>query len=400
MENMKNLKFLHVCTIDTGGAYNGAKRQHEMLIEHGIRSNILVRTKLSDRSDVYEALSGSGIIFSKIKNIFNLVLKKGEVKRDIFGTDISKHPLVKEADVIVLHWISTFLSPKEIYKLTKLDNKKVIFFLHDMWLFTGGCHVDRRCCGYINDCNACPMAGISAHRSFNHKLKFIRKSNLMIAGPSHWIVEEAGKSRITLGKYVIYLPNTYNPKVFFPRDNVDEIKRKYCFSKEKKLIMFAAADNGVANYNKGFSYLLEALKILDMSDKQLIIIGKADKTKELLDEYDVITPGLISDEDELAQIYSVVDVFVNPSLQESFGYTVCEAMACGTPATAFSVGGMLDQITHGFNGYLAEYANSIDLAKGIEDCLMHKDYSINASESAKAFEYNEVYKYFENIFND
>lgn len=394
---MNDMKFLHVCTIDTGGAYNGAKRQHEMLIEHGIQSKILVRTKSSDNPDVYEALSGGMRALSKVKNVINLALKKGEVKRDRFGTDITNNPLVKEADIIVLHWISTFLSPKEILKLSQLENKKVIFFMHDMWLFTGGCHVDKRCCGYEKNCVACPMAGKWAKSSFNHKLKYLSKANLLITGPSHWIVEEAKKSIITKDKKVVYIPNAFNSRVFYPRENIDEIRHKYGFSSNKKLIMFAAADTGVANENKGFSYLLDALKCIEMSDKQLVIIGRSDKTKEFLEGYDVCTPGLISDENVLAEIYSCADVFVNPSLQESFGYTVCEAMACGTPAVAFAVGGMLDQIVHKQNGYLAEYKNSTDLAEGIEDCLFHKEYSSKAAISAKAFDYDEVYKYINNI---
>ena len=216
---MKKLKFLHVCTIDTGGAFNGAKRQHEMLIEHGYQSKILVRTKSSDNPDVYEALYGGMRAISKVKNVLNLALKKGEVKRDRFGTDLTNNQLVKEADIIVLHWISTFLSPKEILKLSRLENKKVIFFMHDMWLFTGGCHVDRRCCGYERNCVDCPMAGKWASISFKYKYKYMKKADFSILGPSHWIVEEAKKSIITENKDVLYLPNTFDSKMFYPREN-------------------------------------------------------------------------------------------------------------------------------------------------------------------------------------
>lgn len=388
---MKNLKFLHVCTIDTGGAFNGAKRQHEMLIEHGFESKILVRTKLSDNSDVYEALSGKGVINSKLKNGLNLVLKKGEVKRDRFGTDISKHPLVKEADIIILHWISTFLAPKEILKLTKLENKKIYFFMHDMWLFTGGCHVDRRCCGYEKKCIACPMAGKWASISFNYKYKYLRKADFFILGPSHWIVNEAKKSIITENKDVLYLPNTFDSKVFYPRECVEDIKKKYGFSTNKRLIMFAAADVGIANRNKGFGYLLEALKLLDMSDKQFVVIGKYENINVMLEGYDYVTMGMIYDEDILAQIYSACDVFVNPSLQESFGYTVCESMACGTPSVAFAVGGMLDQIKSMENGYLSDFCNVESLADGINYVLENLDrLSANAAISAKRFSYDNV----------
>ena len=151
-----DIKCLHICTIDKGGAYKGAKRLNEMLNIHGVDSGILVRTKTSDDVDVYEVFDNTiGKLISKSKNLVNLAYKRGEVKRDVLGSDIRNHPLVKEADVIFLHWVSTFLSPKQIYELSILEGKKTIFWLHDMWLFTGGCHVDRRCGGYKNDCRKC-----------------------------------------------------------------------------------------------------------------------------------------------------------------------------------------------------------------------------------------------------
>lgn len=394
---MKDIKVLHICTIDKGGAFNGARRQHEMLLEYGMESKILVRTKQTDNSEVFEALGSGGKLVSKAKNLINLLLKRGEVKRDRFGTDLTNNQFVKDADIIILHWISTFLSPKEIYVLSKIKNKKIIFFMHDMWLFTGGCHVDRRCGGYVDGCKKCPMAGAAAARSFKYKKKYLAKTDMLIAGPSHWIVDEAKKSSLLEGKEIVYLPNTYDSKVFYPRENTQEIREKYGFSKDKKIILFGAADTGTANSNKGFGYLLDALKQIDMSDIQLVVIGNANGIHEVLTGYDVVTPGFVKDENKLAEIYSAADVFVNPSLQESFGYTVCESMACGTAVVAFAVGGMLDQISHMENGYLAEYQNSNDLAKGINECLSNYSFSFNAAESAKRFDYSEVIKIVDTI---
>ena len=134
--------------------------------------------------------------------------------------------------------------------------------------------------------------------------------------------------------------------------------------------------------------------MIDMSDKQLVVIGTAKNSKEVLKEFDTVFLGYIRDENRLSDIYKAVDVFVNPSLQESFGYTVCESMACATPAVAFAVGGMLDQITHKENGYLAEFKNSDMLAEGIVYCLEHREeLSVMAAETAKRFSYDNVYGY-------
>ena len=393
-------KCIHICTIDKGGAYNGAKRLNEMLTEHGIESKIIVRTKTDDASIAVGTFNNPlQEMISKGKNAINLLCKKGDVKRDVLGTDLRKNPLVKEADVIFIHWISTFLSPKQIYELTCLKGKNVIFWMHDMWLFTGGCHVDRRCGGYVNECSDCLMVGKWAFKSFKKKKEYIKKADMTVCGPSRWIVEEAKKSSILEGKKIEYIPNTYDNRIFNSQCDREKLRKELGLSDSKKLILFGAADTGTANDDKGFTYLIKAIKKLDMSDKQLVVIGNADGAKELLKEYDSVFLGYINDENKLADIYKAVDVFVNPSLQESFGYTVCESMACGTPAVAFSVGGMLDQIDHKANGYLAEFKNSDELADGIDYCLKHREeLSVKASESAKRFSYDNVYGYVEGFF--
>ena len=113
----------------------------------------------------------------------------------------------------------------------------------------------------------------------------------------------------------------------------------------------------------------------------------------------------VNEEEKLAELYSVADVMVVPSLQEVFGYTVCEAMACGTPVVAFSVGGILDQIEHKKNGYLAECRNVKSLAEGIEYCAQNtEELGKNAHRSAQRFSQEfvgEKYKeYFEKILQN
>ena len=252
---------------------------------------------------------------------------------------------------------------------------------------------------YLNECKNCPMAGKYAAKSFDRKKEYIKKSDMTVCGPSRWIVEEAKKSSILEGKKIEYIPNTYDGKIFNSECNRESLRKELGLSPDKRLILFGAADTGTANDDKGFSYLIKAIEQLDMADKQLVVIGNSDDAKETLKEYDSVFLGYIYDEHKLADIYRSADVFVNPSLQESFGYTVCESMACGTPAVAFSVGGMLDQIEHKVNGYLAGFKNSDELALGIDYCLENREeLSKKASESARRFSYDNVYGYVEGFF--
>ena len=93
----------------------------------------------------------------------------------------------------------------------------------------------------------------------------------------------------------------------------------------------------------------------------------------------------------MAEIYNLADVLVNPSTQEAFGYTACEAMACGTPVVAFPVGGLREQIIHLQNGYLAEFQNAQDIAKGIIYCAENREQlGIQARKSTMRYSYENV----------
>ena len=75
--------------------------------------------------------------------------------------------------------------------------------------------------------------------------------------------------------------------------------------------------------------------------------------------------GRISNDRMLSVIYSAADVFVIPSLQESFGQTVTESLACGTPVVGFDTGGIPDMVRPGITGYLAPVGNAAELADAI-----------------------------------
>lgn len=401
------MKVLHITTIDVGGAYKAALRLHESLQLHGVESKILLRTKTKQGNIGEECFANSleaGI--SKAKNVWNLLHAKGEITRDVCGTDISKHKLVQGADIIVLHWINSFLTFRELRKLSDLK-KPILWFMHDMWLFTGGCHIDKYCGRYEEGCGNCPLivshaAKDISYLNFRDKKHLLQNmNNITVAGPSQWIVDCAKKSAILQGKQIICLPNMLNTEIFRPIKNKEELRSRYGMNTKKQVILFGAADSGTENENKGFRYLIEALEELPREEYQLAVFGNTGKNMRLPVGFEISLLGFISEERKLAEIYNTADVFVNPSNQESFGYTTCEAMACGTPVVAFPIGGLKEQITHMHNGYLAEYHNSKDLAEGIKYCTANKEsLSVEAVNSASKYAYQNMVKNYLAVFKE
>lgn len=390
------MKVLHITTIDTGGAYKAANRLHESLQLQGIESKILVRTKLHPMSEVEEAFENPIQAFvSKGKNGINMLFSKGDITFDKFGTDLSKHPLVREASVLVLHWINSFLSYKSIAKLGELG-KPIIWIMHDMWSFTGGCHYDGYCERYTRGCGNCPLIPGDleedlSRQNFLKKTQMVKGLNVTVVGPSEWIAKEAEKSDIFRGKRIIHIANTLNTALFRPLTNKENLRSKYGIGVDKKVILFGAADNGTENEIKGFGFLREALGRLEADKYVLLIFGNTGRHLELPENLEVIKAGFVTEEEKMVELYNAADVLVNPSSQEAFGYTACEALACGTPVVGFPVGGIKEQVLHKENGYLAKFHDSEDLANGIRYCVEHRDtLGEMAHRSAQRYSYENI----------
>lgn len=370
------MKVLHLATIDVGGAYKAAVRINESMRQCGADSEILLRTKLHGDTQGVEIFDHAiQKLLSKSKNVINSFLSQKDIFSDYLGTDVSTHPLVREADVLVLHWVNSFLSYRSVEKLLA-TGKTVIWVMHDMWPFTGGCHCDwyggGYCGGYTHDCGNCPHLNSRkeedlSHRNFMRKVQAVKNGKVIFVGPSRWSVTCARQSKITEGKRIVKIFNPINRNVFYRRDKLQVLRKKYQIPTERKIILFGAvkADNIKI---KGMQYLDEALRGISEKEYAVVIFGNT-KTVHLTNQkLEVRCLGTVEREDELAEVYSCADVFVAPSLQETFGYTVNEALSCGVPVAAFDVGGIKDQVRHQVNGYLAPVGDAQELLRGIRWC--------------------------------
>ena len=396
----KIIKVVHVTTVDSGGAFKAVMRMHQCMNNGEIESSILVRSKNGNAMQVTEVFNSSlQKVISKGKNGLNLLLKRGEIYRNLLGTDISRYSLIQEADVIFLHWINSFLSYQSIKELYKLQ-KPIVWVMHDMWLFTGGCHYDILpdcfCGRYELGCGFCPLAGSYrdndiSKKNYLDKQKLFKSYPFMVTGPSNWIVECAKKSHIFSIQNIQCLPNCYDQSIFYEREDTRSLCEKYNIHTSKKIVLFGSARSTQDNENKGIKYLIDALQKMPINEYFLLVFGTTDSTIFTDMRFDYQLLGYVQNENEMAEIYSIADVYVSPSRQESFGYTVCEAMACGAPVVAFEVGGIKDQIIHKENGYMAKERDVEDLARGIEYCINHSSkLEEMAKLSAHRFSYSSM----------
>jgi glycosyltransferase involved in cell wall biosynthesis len=321
------------------------------------------------------------------------------------GIDISQHPLVQEADIIHLHWINFgFLSIDSLEKLFKL-NKPIVWTLHDMWAFTGGCHHSGDCENYQIACGNCaqyiknPSSEDLSHKVWQQKNAIfnlrLRSGSISIIGCSKWLANRAKKSSLFKDFSVKAIPNPIDISLFSPQ-NKNESRQKLGLPIDKKLILFVAAK--VSVIWKGFSYFQESLEILKSQSTnnqliELIILGESDEEIIKKLPFQSYALGRISDVNQIVSIYSAADVFVTSSIQENLPNTIMEAMACGTPAVGFEVGGIPEMIEHCNNGFLAKYKSAESLAEGINWVL----FEANQTELAKNARQKVVENYSEEV---
>jgi glycosyltransferase involved in cell wall biosynthesis len=207
------------------------------------------------------------------------------------------------------------------------------------------------------------------------KALFSVHHNIHFLSPSKWLADCAQASGLAKDKTIIHIPNVVNERLFKPIDKKNA-KELFNLNINSKTIAFGCLA-GRDNKFKGWEYLERALDIIYCTNKELkidLLVFGSDYDQETVDavRYPVKFLGRINDEVSMVMINNATDVFVSPSLAESFGLSFLENILCNTPVVGFNVGGVPEIVLHKINGYLADYKSAEDLANGILYCLNNK----------------------------
>jgi glycosyltransferase involved in cell wall biosynthesis len=381
------MKIIHISTNDiAGGAARAAYRLHTGLLRLGHDSTMLVKHKLSNDPHVQVFQSGWScwrrlLGFMRARRLARELGRVGGA--GLFSDDRSRFRdavarAVPVCDIVHLHWASLdFLDVGSFLSVMSERGIPVVWTLHDVWPATGGCHYTGGCARFDSGCGNCPQRGSTdpddlSARIFRRKQQavgaFLDKSGcLRVVGNSQWTGRQAAASGILGVCPVSVIHYGLDADVFRPVAG-SGMRETLGISADAPVVLFVAEN--VADQRKGMAHLVKALQRVRQvcPNVRLVCAGRMADSHHF-EGLPVVQVGSIDNDHLLALLFSSADVFVIPSVEEAFGLTALESMACGTPVVGFDTGGIPDMVRPGKTGLLAPVGDVDALAKAIQTII-------------------------------
>lgn len=272
-----------------------------------------------------------------------------------------------DADVVHLHWISFFADYPSFFGSIPND-VPIVWTLHDMNAFTGGCHYSNQCASFRFGCGSCNQIANSGPNdvsaaTFLVKQKALRFKNIHVVTPSDWMRQLAMNSPIWPdGTSFQTIRLGFDLKEFHPIAK-QKAREALGISTDSVLIAFGAED--INNKRKGMHHLLSALTQLHCEKEvECLVFGSGEiEPDDKLPKMHSL--GYVDSVAQQALIYSAADLVVVPSREDNQPQVGLEAMACGTPVVGFDAGGIPEYVNDGTTGLIASLGDETQLADRI-----------------------------------
>ncbi len=305
-------------------------------------------------------------------------------------------------DIIHLHNLhGYYLDIRVLFEFLKNYGKPIVWTLHDCWAFTGHCAYFSfvGCDKWKNGCGQCPQKSAypasflldDSKKSYQEKKRlFTGVHNLTIVTPSDWLNNLAKES--FLGDFPVYtINNGVDLSVFHPVQS--NFKEKHNL-RGKKIVL------GIANVwekRKGLDDFIALSNILS-DDTKIVLVGLTEKQIAALPS-NIIGISRTANINELVELYSAADVFVNPTKEDNFPTVNIEAIACGTPVVTYNTGGSGEMLNEKC-GIVVPMGDVEALAEAIKNINLKSEACINrAEEFEKNKQYNLYMELYKNILN-
>ena len=305
-------------------------------------------------------------------------------------------------DIIHIHNLHGYwINYEKLFKFIRYNDIKVVWTFHDCWAFTGHCvHFDyiscdkwkEGCCrcGQLKEYPASLLLD-GSKKNYKKKKKYFTSLNsdsMVVVTPSEWLGDKVRDSFF----------NKYDIKVI--NNGVDLQKFRYTVSDKRDNIINKGYERiilGVAgdwNDRKGLKYIIDAANL--RKNWTFVVIGRIDNNKKQNSNGNILYIDKTENVEDLAKWYSAADVFVNPTLEDTYPTTNLEAIACHTPVVTFPTGGSGEIIKKTGFGIITTGRTCESLIEGIERVfeknIICNGYTEYIDAERKFYEYIDVYK--------
>ncbi len=420
------MKILLLSTaIEGGGAALAALRLYQALQRSGANVRLLVLRRPKNLSK--DLVEDSNIAFLEDKHINRLkskfffvaerveiMLRNGFKKEQLwqystasFGLNINKHPWVSWADILHLQWINHgMLSLSTIVQL----GKPIVWTLHDLFPVTALAHLPKF------DKHSSPLFSsnyaqeIPLELSCQRKAKIVIRKSFLEQSKIHYIAVSSFVK--DLAEQIIQSNDKERVKVIAPALNLSSYKRKEdqqyfpWYNEREHYILISAArlDDPIkgANLLIKFSQELQIQAPELAAHTTLLLLGNIKEASTFQDlALKHICLGHISETQTLQELYQLADITLSTSLFETFGLTLIESLAMGTPVISFDCGGARDIIQNGKNGYLIEAFDPQKMAQKVINLIKEQNIIAgNCQISVQNFDFSSIALQHINYYQD
>lgn len=380
-----------------GGAAVVSRRLMDALSEQGASVSMLVTDRTPDATaDVALAAAPWRMKIPFLSERLGIFAANGFDRGTLFridngaaGLPLHRHPLVREADVIMLNWVNQgMLSLRGVAEICRLG-KPVIWTMHDMWNFTGICHHAGSCRGYMRECGNCALLGRRSRPGDMSRVTLRRKeavyaeSTISFVAVSQWLAAKARQSTLLAERPVSVIPNAFPLHHGLP--DRDRCHREFDQggAPARKRILFGAAR--IDDPIKDFATAAEATRVLAArypeiaAGVELVTYGSVANPAVF---NDIAIPhrhvGVTRGEENLRRLYGAADVVLSTSVYETLPGTLVEGQAYGCIPVAFESGGQRDIVEHMRTGFLARRSGDLagraeNIAEGLAWALLQEE---------------------------
>ena len=361
---------MNIIQVNSHTSYSSIGRttseMHEVLLAQGHNAHVFCINESKEENNIHKVLS----FFEYRINGIHSRITGLQAYASWLPTKrmLRKWDKIKPDAVILRNLHSDYVNLPLLLDYCNKNDVAVIIVLHDCWFFTGHCalYMAINCNKWKTMCCNCP--GLKngnpswffdrSNKIFKDRLKqFGALNKLYVVGVSKWITNEARQSPIfAKAKEILHIYNWISLDIFKPKDTY-HLREKHGI--ENDFVILGVAQNW--SRAKGFFVFVDIAHRL--KDFKVVLIGNIKTELQKYMPENVIATGVLSSTSERADYFSMSDVFVNPTLQETFGKVTAEALSCGTPCVVNDTTATPEIV--GDCGYIVHNNNIEQLIEGI-----------------------------------